>query len=227
MVLFVTVRIQRTRRRGPSAELGLPRLTYRFLPYCELTLIATDAAAMLVSMTDLNLFTWPRATNMRTSYPNSAGVYALFLHDDVTIPDVQPGEFGLIYVGLGQGARGLAGRCHFKGKTAGHSPRRSLSALLANQLGLRPIFIRKPSGATTFKLDRASEQLLDRWMENSLSVAFLLNDRPGEHERELIRLWEPPLNCDKKVCPLNAQQLLVLDRRDKFKAMAAQMASNG
>jgi hypothetical protein len=176
-------------------------------------------------MTDLNLFAWPRAANMQTSYPNSAGVYALFLHDDVTIPGVRSGEFGLIYVGLGQGARGLAARCHFKGKTAGHSPRRSLSALLTDQLGLRPIFIRKPSGATTFKLEKASEQILDRWMESSLSVAFQLNHSPDEHERALIRRWEPPLNCDKKICPLNAQQLFVLERRDWFKATAAQLAS--
>lgn len=199
-------------------------MTCRFRPYCELILIATDAAAMLSYMTDLNLFAWPRAANMRTHYPNSAGVYALFLHEDVTIPDVRPGESGLIYVGLGQGARGLAARCHFKGKTAGHSPRRSLAALLADQLGLRPIFIRKPSGATTFKLDKASEYLLDQWMESSLSVAFQLNDEPGEHERALIRRWEPPLNCDKKVCPLNAEQLFVLDRRDRFKATAARLA---
>ena len=67
---------------------------------------------------------------------------------------MRPGEFGLVYVGLGQGTRGLAARCHFKGKTSGHSPRRSLSALLADELDLRPIFIRKPSGTTTFKLDK-------------------------------------------------------------------------
>jgi hypothetical protein len=175
-------------------------------------------------MTDLNLSAWPRAANTQTIYPNSAGVYALFLREGAAIPNVRPGEFGLVYVGLGQGARGLAARCHFKGSTASHSPRRSLSALLADQLSLQPIFIRKPSGATTFKLDKASEQMLDRWMENNLSVAFQLSDNPGEHERELIRRWEPPLNCDKKICPLNSQQLLVLNRRDKFKAMAAKLA---
>ena len=206
--------------RGPNAELRLPRR------YRGLTLIATISPAMLAGMTDLNLAAWPRAANKQTIYPNSAGVYALFLREGAAIPNVRPAEFGLVYVGLGQGARGLAARCHFKGKTAGHSPRRSLSALLADQLGLRPIFIRKPSGATTFKLDKASEQLLDQWMENSLSVAFQLSDNPDEHERELIRRWEPPLNCDKKICPLNAQQLFVLDRRDKFKAMAAQLTSN-
>ncbi len=178
-------------------------------------------------MTDLNLSAWPRAANKQTSYPKLAGVYALFLHEGATIPGVRPGESGLVYVGLGQGERGLAARCHFKGKTAGHSPRRSLAALLSDQLGLRPIFIRKQSGSTTFKLDTESEQVLDQWMEVSLRVAFQLNDNPSEHERELIRRWEPPLNCDKKICPLNAQQLFVLDRRDRFKAMAAQMAGNG
>jgi hypothetical protein len=203
----------------PCAEFRVPRR------YRELTLIATISPAMLACMIDLNLAAWPRAANKQTIYPDSAGVYALFLHEGATITNVRPGEFGLVYVGLGQGARGLAARCHFKGKTAGHSPRRSLSALLTDQLGLRPIFIRKPSGATTFKLEKASEQILDRWMESSLSVAFQLNHSPDEHERALIRRWEPPLNCDKKICPLNAQQLFVLERRDWFKATAAQLAS--
>lgn len=192
-------------------------------PYLDRGLLACNVGCM----TDLNLSAWPRDANSQTSYPKSAGVYALFLNAGATIPDVRPGESGLVYVGLGQGVSGLAARCHFNGKTAGHSPRRSLSALLADQLGLRPIFICKPSGATTFKLDKASEQLLDQWMENSLSIAIQLKDNPGEYERDLIRRWEPPLNCDKKVCPLNAQQLLVLERRERFKALAAQMTGNG
>ncbi len=178
-------------------------------------------------MTDLNLSDWPRTTNKQTTYPHTAGVYALFLNERAIIPGVRPGEFGLVYVGLGQGTHGLAARCHFKGKTAGHSPRRSLSALLADELGLRPIFIRKPSGSTTFKLDKVSEHLLDQWMEDNLCVALQPYYNPDDYERALIRRWEPPLNCDKKVCPLNAQQSFVLDRREMFKANAARLAGNG
>lgn len=173
---------------------------------------------------DPDLSAWPRSANRHATYPHTAGVYALFLNQGASIPRVRPGEHGLVYIGLGQGARGLAGRCHFKGKTAGHSPRRSLAALLAGELGLRPIFIRKPSGATTFKLEQASERILDEWMERNLGVALMPCDGPGPYESELIRRWEPPLNCDKKVCPLNAQQLLVLDMREKFKTLAAQLA---
>lgn len=99
--------------------------------------------------------------------------------------------------------------------------------MLAGELGLRPIFIRKPSGATTFKLDKASEYLLDQWMEANLCVALQLRDNPADYERDLIRRWGPPLNCDKKVCPLNAQQLLVLDRRERFKAQAARLTGGG
>ncbi len=88
-------------------------------------------------------------------------------------------------------------------------------------------FIRKPSGATTFKLDQASEYLLDQWMEENLRVALQPCDNPDDYERELIRRLEPPLNCDKKVCPLNAQQLLVLDRRETFKAHAATLTGTG
>ncbi|MGH2359536.1 MAG: hypothetical protein ACRDGM_03205, partial [bacterium] len=49
---------------------------------------------------------------------------------------------------------------------------------------------------------------------------------PKDYECELIRRWEPPLNCDTKVCPLNAQQLFVLDRREMFKAHAARLTGN-
>lgn len=196
-------------------------------PHIQSILSVTGTPAIPVCMTDLSLSDWSRAANEQTTYPIAAGVYALFLNEGATIPGVKPGEFGLVYVGLGQGTRGLAARCHFKGKTAAHSPRRSLAALLADELGLRPVFIRKPSGATTFKLDKASEHLLDQWMEANLRVALQVHDSPGDYERELIRRWEPPLNCDKKVCPLNAQQLFVLDRREMFKAHAARLTGNG
>jgi hypothetical protein len=177
-------------------------------------------------MIDLDLSIWPRAANRRTTYPTSAGVYALFLNTGAPIPHVQPGAFGLIYVGQGQGTRGLSARCHFKGKTASHSPRRSLSALLADELGLKPIFIPKSTGST-FKLDKASERLLDQWMEANLSVALQPHEQPGDYEGALIRHWQPPLNCDRKVCPLNEQQLFVLERRERFKAQAAQLSRVG
>lgn len=178
-------------------------------------------------MTDLNLLSWERAPNMKTIYPTAPGVYALFLNKGASIPGVQPGEDGLIYVGLGQSARGLSARCHFRGKTASHSPRRSLASLLARKLGLRPIFIRKANGSTTFKLDQTSERLLDQWMEHNLGVALRTYDAPGDYERELIRRWQPPLNCDKKICPLNEQQSFVLDCRETFKSLAEQLTGNG
>lgn len=171
-------------------------------------------------MTNLDVSTWSRALNKQTQYPTLPGVYALFLNPRATLAGVQPCESGLLYVGLGQGARGLAARCHFKGRTEIHSPRRSLSALLANELDLQPIFIRKRSGPTTFKLEKRSEQLLTDWMEINLSVALQPIASPGQFERELIQRWAPPLNCDRKVCPLNKQQLFVLDQREKFKSLA-------
>src|SRR3546814_14558333 len=131
-------------------------------------------------MPDLRPSGVPRAANKQSTYPNTAGFYALFLNAGSIIPGVRPGECGLLYVGLGQGARGLAARCHFKGKTAGHSPRRSLAALLADELCLRPIFIRKPSGATTFKLDKASEHLLDQWIAANFRVVFRISNTQAE-----------------------------------------------
>jgi hypothetical protein len=84
-----------------------------------------------------------------------------------------------------------------------------------------------PKRGRAARLDKVSEHLLDRWMEDNLCVAWQLRNNPDDYERELIRRWEPPPNCDKKVCPLNAQQLLVLDRREMFKAYAARLAGIG
>lgn len=220
--------IEGNSRREAARVFGLNRETVAKMSSFHSLPVIVDRKYVVCDhyiMDDLSLLLWPRGVNNVTIYPKRSGVYALFLNDGAIIPGVKSGAAGLIYVGIGQGARGLAGRCHIKGRTASHSPRRSLSSLLAKELRLRPIFIRKPSGATTFKLDTASERTLDHWMEQNLSIALHPLDAPAEYERRLITQWYPPLNCDKKVCALNDQQQFVLDQREKFKAQAAFLAN--
>jgi len=62
-------------------------------------------------------------------------------------------------------------------------------------------------------------------MEQNLSVALHPLNAPAEYERSLITHWQPPLNCDKKVCALNDQQQFVLEQRENFKAHAAMLAN--
>lgn len=168
----------------------------------------------------LDLLKWPRHRNSEASYPSLPGLYALFVRKPETLPGVECCEQGLIYIGLGQGANGLKGRCHFSGKTSGHSPRRSLAALLHSQLNLVPMFIQKPSGATTFKLEPASELALNQWMEANLLVALNPITEPRIGEKNLIERWRPPLNCDGARASMTDSQKAVLDMRAKLKARA-------
>ena len=135
---------------------------------------------------------WPRMSRSDLTLPRTAGVYALFLRDDSLLPGIVPLTEGLIYIGLG---RDLLKRCHFSGKTEGHSPRRSLAALLWTRLCLKPEL-----GANgNYKLDSASEKRLDAWMHDNLLMAFNSCGDFEAQEDMLIRQLAPPLNLTKCV----------------------------
>ena len=120
------------------------------------------------------------------------------------MPDLVPLAEGLIYIGLG---RDLSKRCHFNGKTEGHSPRRSLATLLWKELGLEPEL-----GANgNCKLSAASEKRLDAWMHDNLLMAFETLDDIEVVEGALIKQWGPPLNLTE--CPPTPQRKALKARR--------------
>lgn len=149
-------------------------------------------------------YSWPRKPRNELTLPKVSGVYALFLREHSSLPDVVPLKGGLIYIGLGSS---LAKRCHFNGKTEGHSPRRSLAALLWQQLGLEPEL-----GANgNCKLGKSSEKRLDIWMHENLLMAFDTYDDFARVEDVLIKRYAPPLNLTK--CAQTQQHLAVKQRR--------------
>lgn len=149
-------------------------------------------------------YSWPRQARNELTLPRASGVYALFLREASSLPDVVPLEDGLIYIGLGSS---LAKRCHFNGRTEGHSPRRSLAALLWHDLDLAPEI-----GANgNYKLSKLSEKRLDAWMHENLLMAFDTFDDFEAVEDVLIKQFAPPLNLTK--CPQSAQHKMVKDRR--------------
>ncbi|WP_425340830.1 GIY-YIG nuclease family protein [Curtobacterium citreum] len=81
------------------------------------------------------------------------------------------------------------------GRTRGSALRRSLAALLAEELNLRASLIigtrKRPS---KFGLDQAGEERLTRWMLSNLSVTWVSLVDPGDDEEALIRNLHPPLN---------------------------------
>jgi hypothetical protein len=138
--------------------------------------------------------------------PKHPGLYA-FYGDDRTWSDLglsraydgQP-----LYVGKAE--RSLNGRdvrTHFAaGKTGSSTVRRSLAALLVNELGLVavPRNLAKPDGSANFGLDEASEVRLSGWMQQRLSLATWSKPEDAvldEIETVVVRRLRPPLNLDK------------------------------
>jgi hypothetical protein len=138
--------------------------------------------------------------------PKRPGLYALYGDDRAWVElglrrafDGQP-----LYVGKAE--RSLNGRdvgTHFAaGKTGSSTVRRSLAALLVNELGLVavPRNLAKPDGSANFGLDAASEMRLSGWMQQRLSLATWSKPEDAvldEIETTVVRRLRPPLNLDK------------------------------
>lgn len=150
----------------------------------------------------------PRSTFTLGTQP---GVYALFLRNGAELPNITPGTDGLLYIGLAANRKGLLGRCHFAGQTRNHSPRKSLGALLKDELNLVPVLISKPNSRDTWGLDAASDARLTGWMHENLDFAIELCADPTTQETELIARHTPPLNLTK--CPQTAQHRLISNAR--------------
>lgn len=149
-------------------------------------------------------YSWPRQPRSELTLPSASGVYALFLRENSSLPNLVPLRSGLVYIGLG---RNLAHRCHFSGKTEGHSPRRSLAALLGRELDLEPEL-----GANgNYKLSRSSEERLNAWMHKNLLMAFNTCDDVEAVEDALIKRLAPPLNLTK--CAQTPQHKALKDLR--------------
>lgn len=107
---------------------------------------------------------------------------------------------------VGKAERSLNGRdvgTHFAtGKTGSSTVRRSLAALLADELELIPVprNLIKPDGSANFALDMPSDERLSTWMEQRLRLATWV--KPDEAilddiETAVVRKLRPPLNLDK------------------------------
>ena len=107
---------------------------------------------------------------------------------------------------VGKAERSLNGRdvgTHFAtGKTGSSTVRRSLAALLTDQLDLVavPRNQAKPDGSANFGLDSPSDARLSEWMEQRLLLATWIKTGDAtldDVETAVVRQLRPPLNLDK------------------------------
>ena len=95
---------------------------------------------------------------------DGSGVYAFFLLAGSSLPIVSAGDNGLLYVGQ---ASNLRVRSHFDdSSSSGSTLRRTLGALLCDQLSLVPFPGRKNPGdrRAQYRFNPESETALSKWM---------------------------------------------------------------
>jgi hypothetical protein len=166
-----------------------------------------------------NVSSWKRAPRSKLDLDHENGLYALFLRDGAKLPEIEPGQTGLIYIGKAAGRKGLKGRCHFDGKTTNHSPRKSLAFLLNEELSLTPKLVTKLRSASTWTLEPKSEARLTAWMHDNLLLAIARLDQPHAKEQELINRFSPPLNLTG--CPQTERHRLISGGRKTMMARAS------
>ena len=131
------------------------------------------------------------------------GVYALFLSNREALAAVTVGDCDVLYVGMTR--RNSKARSHFKGSSSGSSLRRSLGALLKEELHL----IAYPRGRGLTEKDVShygfgslGEAKLTAWMRRHLTYSYVVvssgtrADKIREIENGLISQLKSPLNID-------------------------------
>lgn len=173
----------------------------------------------------LSPFAWRRGLRSSFSLGSDTGVYALFLRSGSGLPGVEPGQEGLLYIGLAANRNGLLGRCHFNARTRNHSPRKSLAALLLGELSLTPILILKPRSPATWGLDAESDARLSAWMHANLELATEICGDPDARETELVGQLSPPLNLTK--CTQTPQHRRIWRAREEIMARVKEASGSG
>jgi hypothetical protein len=127
------------------------------------------------------------------------GVYALFLTSQTALPGLAV-ESDVLYIGMTESS--LKVRNHFNHSQSGFSsPRRTLGALLKEQLNLTAL-PRSPgpsaSNVKNYRFSDEGEKRLTRWMDSYLTYGLCpVNADVRGIEGRLIRELRPPLNLTK------------------------------
>jgi hypothetical protein len=127
-----------------------------------------------------------------------------------------------LYVGKAQDSlfERVVGRHFATGKTGTSTIRRTLAALLRDDLSLeaRPRNPRNPADFSMYGLEPGGDARLTEWMRGNLVVACWAYDRSrplGNIEDDVLDRWQPPLNIDgvhhRWVAAVKAKRKLMAD----------------
>jgi hypothetical protein len=130
--------------------------------------------------------------------PSEPGVYAFFLVPGAGVPGTAHPADRPLYVGISSNLAQREFDTHFAAGKSGFSTlRRSLGALLIDQLDLNP----RPRGTgasdsnyRNYRFDDEGEERLSAWMVANLQVAVQPVSNPKSIEKDLVALACPPLN---------------------------------
>ncbi len=140
--------------------------------------------------------------SLTNGLPESPGLYAWWIVHPSLLPGVPlvPGPDGLslIYVGMARSrvnsAQTLRSRVlgkHIRGLIGNSTLRRSLAALLWEELGWQPYW-----ASDRALLRSEHNQELKHWIEQNLRVAWLAYPEPWTVERAVLERMQPPLNVN-------------------------------
>ena len=133
-----------------------------------------------------------------TRAPQAPGVYAWFLDPPTALSALPDQNAGAIYVGISSNLARRGDEDHFRTGGSGFSTlRRSLGALLKDELGLRAeprSAGRSEQNCRCYCFDDAGEGRLTDWMQRHLRIGIAEHADPEQIEPTLIAIARPPLN---------------------------------
>jgi hypothetical protein len=151
-----------------------------------------------------------------------SGIYAFFLKDHSALSALKISASNLIYIGMTKSSIGKRNPL-FHEYSSSHSLRRSLGALLKDELDLHAI-PRAGGDITNYRFRDSGEDRLTTWMRRNLEYSFvLIGSEINRIEAELIRHLGPPLNLTN---PENLCGSLVKRARRRCQTEAAASDEN-
>lgn len=144
------------------------------------------------------------------SVPNLPGNYIVTLRKGISLPDIGITPFFTMFQGMNVIYIGLAGtslqdrdiKKHFKGNAGSSTLRKSIGCLFGYELIPRDSQFKKNKKT---KFSKEDEILLSTWMTHNLLLFYYPNTDYISFEEKLIQKYNPPLNLDKNMNPINKE----------------------